>query len=156
VTPVSETKRNGRFIWPLRVSVSLTAVLLFNQAVFAGQFLSGTFASLRTHRENATAAGIIVLVTAISAALLRWPGRGPLWPLLACLGLLGLIALQMALGLARVLTLHIPLGVLVITAGLHLAVWSWRYRPEKPTPASPPGTPAAVAAGDTTAVEVPS
>jgi hypothetical protein len=151
---VTETKPDGRFIWPLRISASLAAVLLFDQAVFAGQFLSGTFASLHTHRENATFAGISVLVTAICAVLLRWPGRGPLWPLLFCLGLFALIALQIVLGFARALTLHIPLGVLIIMAGLHLAVWSWRYRPGKPTRAPAEETPAGAAASETASVEV--
>jgi heme A synthase len=132
---VIETKRYGWVVWPLRISASLAALLLFDQAVFAGQFLSGTFASLHTHRENATYAGITVLVTAMCAALVRWPGRGPVWPMLACLGLFALIALQIVLGFARVLGLHIPLGVLIIMSGVHLAVWSWRYRP---APQAPP------------------
>lgn len=115
--------------WPLRITASLAALLLFDQAVFAGQFLAGTFGALHTHRENATYAGIAVLVAAASAALLRWPGGGPLWPLFAFLGLFALIALQIVLGFARTLALHIPLGVLIILSALTLAVWSWRYRP---------------------------
>jgi hypothetical protein len=122
--------------WPFRIGISVAALLLFNQAVFAGQFLSGTFGSLQTHRENATYAGISVLVTGACAVLLRWPGRGPLWPSLACLGLFGLIALQIALGFARMLTIHIPLGVSIISLAMGLTIWAWRYRPNRPpTPA---------------------
>jgi hypothetical protein len=115
--------------WPFRITASVAALLLFNQAVFAGQMLAGTFPALQTHRANATCAGLAVLLAGAAAALIRWPGRGPLWPLLACLGLFGLIAAQIALGFARVLTLHIPLGVLIILGGLLLAYWSWRYQP---------------------------
>ena len=115
--------------WPLRITSSLAALLLFNQAVFAGQFLAGTFPALQTHRDNATVAGLAVLAAGAAAALIRWPGRGPIWPMLACLGLFGLIAVQIALGFARVLALHIPLGVLIILGGGLLAAWSWRYRP---------------------------
>ena len=115
--------------WPLRITSSLAALLLFNQAVFAGQFLAGTFPALQTHRDNATYAGIAVLVAAVAAALIRWPGHGPIWPMLASLGLFGLIALQIVLGFARLLALHIPLGVTIILGGLLLAAWSWRYRP---------------------------
>ena len=115
--------------WPLRITSSLAALLLFNQAVFAGQFLAGTFPALQTHRNNATYAGLAVLAAGAAAALIRWPGRGPLWPTLACLGLFGLIAGQIALGFLRVLALHIPLGVVIILSGLLLAAWSWRYRP---------------------------
>jgi hypothetical protein len=127
--------------WPFRVMVSAAAVLLFNQAVFAGQFLSGTFGALHTHRDNATAAGIVVLAAALAAIPIRWPGRGPSWPILACLGLFGLIALQMRLGFARVLTVHVPLGVAIIVLAVLLVSWAWR----------PQRVPAGATAGQPTA-----
>lgn len=145
--------------WPFRLSMSVAALMLFDQSVFAGQFLSGSFTALHTHRENATYAGIAVLIAAASAALLRWPGspssHGPVWPLLACLALFGLIALQIVLGFTRTLTVHIPLGVTIILVATGLTVWSWRHRPGShrtaPTPSSAgtPGTdrPAAAAPG---------
>ncbi|WP_067126268.1 hypothetical protein [Microtetraspora malaysiensis] len=106
--------------------MTVAAVLLFDQAVFAGQFLSGTFAALHTHRENATAAGIAVLVAAVAAIPIRWPGGGPFWPVLACLALFGLVALQIVLGFARMLTVHIPLGVSIIFLAVVLVHWAWR------------------------------
>ncbi|GAA3347854.1 hypothetical protein GCM10020358_64200 [Amorphoplanes nipponensis] len=134
--------------WPFRLSMSVAALMLLDQSVFAGQFLSGSFTALHTHRENATYAGIAVLVAAASAVLLRWPGppagRGPVWPLLACLALFGLIALQIVLGFARTLTVHVPLGVLIILMAVRLAVWAWRYQPAPVRPAPGPlpvGTP---------------
>ena len=115
--------------WPVRIASSLAALLLFDQAVFAGQFLAGTFPALQTHRDNATYAGVAVVIAAVAAALVRWPGRGPIWPMLAFLGLFGLIAVQIAIGFLRLLAVHIPLGVTIILAGVLLAAWSWRYRP---------------------------
>jgi hypothetical protein len=112
--------------WPFRVVMSVAGVLLFDQAVFAGQFLSGTFGALHTHRENATFAGITVVLAAVAAVPMRWPGRGPLWPVFACLGLFGLIGLQIALGHARVLAIHIPLGVSIILLAGWLVYWAWR------------------------------
>ena len=126
---VNAPLKAGWTLWPLRISATVAAVLLFDQAVFAGQFLSGTFTALHTHRENATYAGLAVLATGVCAVLLRWPGRGPLWPVIACLGQFALIGLQIALGFARVLALHIPLGVVIILGWIHLTVWVWRYRP---------------------------
>src|ERR1700753_1561344 len=93
--------------WPFRVVVTVATVLLIDQPIYAGQFLSGTFSALHTHRENATVAGIAVLAATVAAVPIRWPGRGPLWPLLAGLGLFALIAGQIALGVARLLTVHI-------------------------------------------------
>lgn len=141
---MTEAREYHWAIWPVRISASVAALLLLDQAVFAGQFLSGTFAALHTHRENATYAGITVLVTALCAGVLWRRGRGPAWPLLACLALFALIAVQIMLGFARVLALHVPLGVLTIMAGLHLAVWSWRFRPTVPSK-DPTGTTTAAA-----------
>jgi heme A synthase len=106
--------------------MTVAAVLLFDQAVYAGQFLSGTFGALHTHRENATFAAIATLVAAVAAIPIRWPGGGPFWPMLACVGLFGLIALQIALGFARTLTVHIPLGVSIILLAVLLVIWAWR------------------------------
>jgi hypothetical protein len=113
--------------WPFRVVITAAATLLFDQAVYAGQFLVGAFPALHTHRENAAVAGITVLAAALAAVLLRWPGGGPWWPMLACLGLSGLIAVQIGLGFGRVLAVHIPLGVTIIGLAAALAVWAWRY-----------------------------
>jgi hypothetical protein len=102
--------------------------MLFDQAVFAGQFLGGSYDSLYVHRENATFAGISVLIALAAAVLVRWPGRGPWWPILGCVGIFGLVAMQIVLGFARAITLHIPLGVATILLATALAVWAWRRR----------------------------
>lgn len=120
--------------WPFRLVVTVATVLLVDQPIYAGQFLSGTFSALHTHRENATAAGIVVLVAAIAAVPIRWPGRGPLWPMLASLGLFALIGGQIALGFLRLLTIHIPLGVAIIVLAVLLTVWAWRPHLLRPEP----------------------
>jgi heme A synthase len=121
---------------PFRIVITAAAVLLFDQAVFAGQFLAGTFGSLHTHRENATVSGLTVLGAAVAAVPIRWPGGGPIWPVFACLGLFGLIALQIVLGFARVIAVHVPLGVSIILLATLLAVRAWR---PYPSPTDPPG-----------------
>jgi hypothetical protein len=123
-------------LWPFRIVMTVAAVLLFDQAVFAGQFLAGTFGALHTHRDNATYSGVAVLAAAAAAVPIRWPGRGPVWPLPACLGLFGLIALQILIGFRRLLAVHVPLGVAILGLGAALAVWSWR--PAGPTPGAAP------------------
>jgi len=114
--------------WVFRITSTVSAIMLFNQSVFAGQFLDGSYGSLLVHRENATYAGLAMLVSAVAAVLVRWPGRGPWWPILACVGLFGLVGLQIALGFARAISLHVPLGVATILLAGALAVWSWRRR----------------------------
>lgn len=115
--------------WPYRITLSVAAVLLFNQSVFAGQFLGGSYPSLATHRENATYAGIAVLAAGFAAIAIRWPGKGPWWPIAATFGLFGLIALQIVLGFLRLLEIHIPLGVSIIVLAVLLLCWAWRKRP---------------------------
>ena len=114
--------------WVFRITSTTAAVMLFDQAVFAGQFLGGSYESLHVHRENATYAGISVLVSLVAAVLVRWPGRGPWWPMAASLGIFGLVALQIALGFARVVSVHVPLGVAVILIATLVAAWAWRRR----------------------------
>jgi hypothetical protein len=114
--------------WVFRITSTIAAIMLFDQAVFAGQFLDGAYGSLHVHRENATYAGISVLISAGAAVLVRWPGRGPWWPILACVGIFALIALQIILGFARAISLHVPLGVATILLASALAVWAWRRR----------------------------
>lgn len=112
--------------WIFRISSLVSAMMLFDQAVFAGQFLSGSYDALQLHRENATYAGISVLVSAVAALLVRWPGRGPWGPLAGALGIFGLVALQIVLGFARVIGAHVPLGVATILLAATLAVRAWR------------------------------
>jgi hypothetical protein len=132
------SRRAGWVYWPFRIAITIATVLLFNQAVFAGQFLSGTYASLQIHRNNATAAGVTVVVATLSAVLIRWPGRGAWWPIPACFGLSALIGVQIALGLNRVLAIHIPLGVAIIVLAVLLTVWSWRrHRPPSASSLTP-------------------
>ena len=113
-------------LWLFRGTSALAAVMLFDQAVFAGQFLAGGYDALHTHRENATYAGICVLVSAAAAVLVRFPGRGPWWPVVANLGIFGLVALQIVLGFARAVTVHVPLGVATILLAVGTAVLAWR------------------------------
>ncbi len=114
---------------PFRLIITAEAVLLFGQSVFAGQFLSGTFEALRTHRENANIAAIVMLVAGVAAVPLRWAKRGVLWEPLACLGLFGLIALQIALGEDHVFAIHVPLGVTIIVLAVLFAIYAWRPLP---------------------------
>ncbi|MFL6126779.1 hypothetical protein [Actinophytocola sp.] len=111
--------------WVFRGTSVLAAVMLFDQAVFAGRFLAGGYDALRTHRENATYAGIAVLVSTVAAVLVRVPGRGPWWPTVANAGIFGLVALQIVLGFARAIAVHVPLGTATILLAVLVATKAW-------------------------------
>jgi hypothetical protein len=115
--------------WPrqvFRAAVTGEAVFAFAQAVLAGGFLAGHYELLAQHRDNATITGIVELVV-LAAAVVQWkPGGGPLWPVAVSAGLFAAEAVQILLGYARVLVVHIPLGVAVIAGITLLLVWAWR------------------------------
>lgn len=112
--------------WPFRLLVSAAATLLFVQAVLAGQFLSGSYGSLLWHQNNAALTDMVLIAAIPAAVLVRWPGRGPLWPPFAVVGLLAISYGQSELGFSRVLTVHVPLGVVMIMIGAVLTGWAWR------------------------------
>jgi len=124
--------------WPLRIVALIETVLIFDQAIYAGRFLSGDFPSLHVHRENATYTGIVLIVELVTAIVLRWPGRGPIWPIFFTLGMFGLIALQIILGFSRLLVIHVPLGVAMIVATVLMLVWAWRPKPNDWWPRAAP------------------
>lgn len=125
--------------WPLRIVALFETVLMFDQSVYAGRFLSGDFPALHVHRENATYTGIVLLVELVAAIVLRWPGRGPSWPIWVIIGLFGLVALQIVVGFSRTLVLHVPLGVSLIVLTVLMLVWAWRPKAHDWWPGGLPG-----------------
>ncbi|MEV0056291.1 hypothetical protein AB0H34_38135 [Saccharopolyspora shandongensis] len=117
--------RTGRW-WGFRVLISATSAAYVLQAVLAGQFLSGTYASLGWHQITATSADALLVCAIAVAVFLRWPGKGEWWPLLASVGLFLAAQAQTATGAARLLTLHIPLAVLITVAAVAVAAFAWR------------------------------
>lgn len=117
--------------WPFRflqVTLGVTAVLMFGEAVLAGQFMAGEHSTFAMHRELATVAGIAVMVSIVAAVLVWWPGRGPWWPIAATTGLLALMSLQAFAGFRSLTALHVPLGVTVILVTVALTTWAWWKR----------------------------
>jgi hypothetical protein len=105
---------------PLRAIVLLHAALVLAQAAFAGQFIAGDAAWVRVHEANAGIIHLVAFVQLVVAILVWRPGRGPGWPALASLALLMAEEFQMGFGYARMLGLHVPLGVAIF--GLTVAM----------------------------------
>lgn len=118
---------NGWFRWSLRIAITLHALDALTQAVFAGRFLAGSYGMLQAHLDNANFGVSSISAIQIIVAVLYWrPGGGRGWPVLASLALTGAEAIQITLGLNRVLGVHVPLGVLIIVAAGWFAIWTWR------------------------------
>jgi hypothetical protein len=93
----------------------LLAVSVLAQAIFAGLFLDGHDTWRDWHATNGMVLlPLLALVQVVLAVLVRRPGRGPGWPAIASLGLLVAILLQIAMGQAGQLAVHVPLGVAIV------------------------------------------
>jgi cytochrome bd-type quinol oxidase subunit 2 len=120
----------------LRVVLRLLAVLVFAQAVFAGQFLDGNEAWRDWHASNGMLViPLLALVEVVLAVLVWRSGRGPGWIALASVGLLLAILVQGGMGRTSQLAVHVPLGVAIL--GL-VGVLLGRTRHLTAVPAVPP------------------
>jgi hypothetical protein len=121
--------RSGRWaVWTFRVLITAAAVMLFNQAILAGQFMSGTFEALEFHAFGATVSEVLVALAIFPAGWARFRRRYPLWPAVGTALLFVAINVQEFAGEERILTLHVPLGVSIIVVVSGFTVWAWRQR----------------------------
>ncbi|GAA3408185.1 hypothetical protein [Streptosporangium vulgare] len=96
----------------LRVAVTLQTLALFAAPITAGLLLSSPGG--RTLHSVSAYGVFTVAVSHLVIAILLWrPGGGSPRPILYAAGFLGLVLAQIALGIAQVKTLHVPLGVLL-------------------------------------------
>lgn len=111
-------------LWLLRflITAYLLAVLL--QPVLAGLFLTGDVDAIAVHGAIGSvlaAAGLVL----IAATLIYVVRRGRLWVLPVVVVLFLAVGLQVGMGYARVLAVHVPLGVALVTAVALLTIWVW-------------------------------
>ncbi|GAA3441174.1 hypothetical protein [Planomonospora venezuelensis] len=96
----------------LRVVIVLQTLALFAAPVTAGLLLSSPGGSAL---HSASGYGVFTVTLAhLVAAVLAWrPGGGSPGPVLYAAGFFALTLAQVALGIAQVKTLHVPLGALM-------------------------------------------
>lgn len=112
----------------LRATAVLVLLDTLAQAALAGLFVTGDLDLLAWHAANAgVLSGLTILQTVLAAVVwrrLRGPGR-----LVAASALLvGLVGVQRALGEARVLAGHMPLGMAVFGCATALTYWAFTCR----------------------------
>ncbi|MFJ7591368.1 hypothetical protein ACIQZO_29155 [Streptomyces sp. NPDC097617] len=111
------TTEKPRTITFLQIAVGTQTLAIFFQAVTAGLLLSSS------HGELLHGVGARVMYGAsmlyVLAAVLAWrPGGGSPRPILYASGFLVLASVQVVLGIARVPSVHVPLGVLMFALSL--------------------------------------
>jgi hypothetical protein len=96
----------------MRLVLWLLAVSVLAQAVLAGLFLDGNDAWRDWHATNGMVLVPLLALVQVVLAMLVWrSARGPGWPAIVSVGLLLAILLQIAMGQAGQLAVHVPLGV---------------------------------------------
>lgn len=122
-----EEDRVARPAWlGLRVLLTLHALLVFAQPVLAGRFLAGDYRMLGMHGTNSTVIGLLGYAQVIVAFVYWRPAGGVAWPAMASLGISAVETVQILLGYARSIAIHVPLGVLVVLVNILMAIWAWR------------------------------
>ncbi|NUW45942.1 hypothetical protein HT134_38375 [Nonomuraea rhodomycinica] len=101
----------------LRVAVILQTLALFAAPITAGLLLS-TPGGRTLHSASAYTVFAVTLVHLIVAILMWRPGGGSPRPILYAAGMFVLTLAQVALGIAQVKTVHVPLGVLLFGMSL--------------------------------------
>ena len=124
----------GWAVWTLRALTTLVTALILVQPVLAGLFVTGDVGMLEMHSMTASILVAVIFLQLVAAILVWRPGRGPAWPAGACAALFVTAELQSGMGYARLVAVHIPLGVLLfgLSVALLVAVWSPRVRRSRP------------------------
>ncbi|MFI6505916.1 hypothetical protein [Nonomuraea typhae] len=119
----------------LRVVIMLQTIAVFVQAITAGVMLSSPHGGA-LHSAGSYTLFVVVVVHVIAAVLAWRPGGGPARPIWLALGFLVLVSAQVAVGLAGVAVVHVPLGMLLFGLSvLHLVrIWATTGRQAAPVP----------------------
>ncbi|MEV0411699.1 hypothetical protein AB0I68_13090 [Streptomyces sp. NPDC050448] len=118
----------------MRATAVLVLLDTLAQAALAGLFVTGDLDLLAWHSANAGILAALTLLQAGAAAAVWRRLGGPAWPLAASIALAALVGAQQALGEARVLAAHMPLGMAIFGCAAAMVCWAFTYRP-RPRPA---------------------
>ncbi len=114
--PSDTTTKQGNLMF-LRVAITVQTVGVFIQAITAGLLLSSPGGGA-LHSAGAYGVFIVALLHVVVAILVWRPGGGSPRPILYAVGFLAATSAQVALGIAHVKTVHVPLGVLMFGMSL--------------------------------------
>lgn len=118
-------------LWLLRFLITAYLLAVLAQPVLAGLFLTGDVDAITVHGAIGSALAATGLVL-IAATLIYVVRRGRLWVLPVAVVLFLTTGLQVGMGYARVLAVHVPLGVALVTAVVLLTIWVWSPSAARP------------------------
>jgi hypothetical protein len=112
----------------LRIVSTVLLAFAVGQAGLGSGYLDGGRWLLVAHAANAFAVLLLAILSAVFGFVFRRSG-GPSWTFYFPLTLVAVVGIQIALGFAGVRSLHVFLGVLLISAITMFCSYSWRLRP---------------------------
>jgi hypothetical protein len=115
----------------------LHSLAFLGQPVFAGGYLMGDVDSLTLHDLNAFVIAGLDVAQLICAVVYFWGGRGRAWPIWASLAVALAVEVQVGMGFARMLLVHLPLGVSLTVGQVVLTMWLYRAAAAQPRPRRP-------------------
>lgn len=113
-------------LWLLRAVTTLFLLAVLAQPVLAGLYLAGEWDALGIHSGNAVLVELLAQLLVLTALGYWLAGRGRGRFVLAAVALWFATSAQAGFGYARLLGLHIPLGVTVVTVAVLFTIWVWR------------------------------
>lgn len=128
----ARARRPRLTLWGLRLVTALHLCAVLVQPLLAGRFLTGDVDAIGLHGAVGllvVLSGLVLAVTALGyVAVVR--GRWWLVPVAAALFLAE--GLQLGMGTARALQVHVPLGVAITVTATLLAGWAWSPAARRP------------------------
>ncbi|OZM73163.1 hypothetical protein CFN78_09795 [Amycolatopsis antarctica] len=114
--------------WALRITATLTTVVLIAQFVTAGGLLTGENSVEDLHAAGAIALHVLAGLQTVAAALV-WRSGGPWWPAALSVAAFALSFVQASVGETSGLAVHVPLASLLVILTVWVLAWSWSRRP---------------------------
>jgi hypothetical protein len=119
-------------LWALRITAVLHLAVLVLQPLLAGMYLDGDADAVEIHGINAHIVQLICFAQIVAAIFYAWPGGGRIWPLAYSGGWWFLEGFQLGMGYARILIVHILLGVTVVIGQAFFTAWTCRRAARQP------------------------
>ncbi|GEL19801.1 hypothetical protein [Pseudonocardia asaccharolytica] len=130
--PAVPARRLRASLWALRALLTVQLFAVLALPVLAGLFLTGDVDAITGHGLIGGLLPLLGLLVIGGALAYVLGGRGRLWVLPAAVVLFLAEGLQVGMGYARTLQVHIPLGAAVVTTVVLLAIWVWSPSARRP------------------------
>ncbi|MFC5995064.1 hypothetical protein ACFQE5_12660 [Pseudonocardia hispaniensis] len=130
--PAVPARQPRASLWALRVLLTGQLLAVLAQPVLAGLFLTGDVDAITGHGLIGSLLPLLGLLVVGGASAYVLGGRGRLWVLPAAVVLFLAEGLQVGMGYARTLQMHIPLGVAIVTVSVLSTIWVWSSSARRP------------------------